>query len=995
MEAKDFQQFTANRILELFKDKGQKRVLLADEVGLGKTIVARQVKVLVADWHREINDPHFDVIYICSNINIAEQNVDKLGTGEKFNAADSRLSMQSIRIWERKNKPRDKTKMPIMVTPLTPATSFTMTSGCGTQSERAFMCILLEGLEEFAHLKNELRDVLKQTAGKYWKWHLDYYNALIKWGKGGIKGLNYPDFYYLMKDELRKKLSAPARDGMLSNLLSFCTEKHNMRNSIECKWLINQYRKLFAEISLDYLDPDLVIMDEFQRFRDLLNDKDDEEHMLVRKFFNEDNDNMRILLLSATPYKPFTTLEELNETNVDEEYSDFFRLMDFLNAGSPTNGNFKTVWDSYSTELAQFTSNDFTVLVAKKKAAEEQMYDVICRTEKLNDAVFDFSKAQDVKVDTGDILSFCQMQQLIDACGKINEDHNKRARYRAVPMDYVKSSPYLMSFMDKYELKGYINRSLDGNLSNVFSQIPKGNQKLFLREQDIDRYEKIPANNARLKMLSDILFKNQAERLLWVPASHPYYECSGTVFNKNRDFSKLLVFSAWEMVPRMISVMLSYETQRLTVGRDQNRTHEEQTGGSITAEYLDLFIYPSKYLVDKYVPENNMGKKISVLRREVSRSIKQDLRTKGVHSSFRNSGVKAILNLLKYLDGETVELQPIPKSTAEILADMAIGSPAICMMRIFNRGKDFPEKTECCKEMGRNYASIFNRREGAAVIDLIYGQNSPGNFFYWNVFRYCVDGNTQSVLDEYAHTIGKVGKALFDEMDRGFMDASNLTVDVFDDNTVHKKSMRVQNAVSYANTNFTQKDLNRSVTVRTAFNSPFRPFVLASTSVGQEGLDFHLYCRKIVHWNLPTNPVDIEQREGRINRYECLAIRRNIAHAYGDRFFNWEDMFDQASLDFKGYHSDLVPYWCLPKEVEDIMKQRGIPYEKIERIVPLYPLSKDKSRYDRLCKVLSLYRLTLGQPRQEELVDLLDGKLTKEQQKELLIDLCPYRKGRL
>ena len=37
--------------------------------------------------------------------------------------------------------------------------------------------------------------------------------------------------------------------------------------------------------------------------------------------------------------------------------------------------------------------------------------------------------------------------------------------------------------------------------------------------------------------------------------------------------------------------------------------------------------------------------------------------------------------------------------------------------------------------------------------------------------------------------------------------------------------------------------------VRTAFNSPFRPFVLTSTSIGQEGLDFHPWCHCLVHWN--------------------------------------------------------------------------------------------------------------------------------------------------
>ena len=72
----------------------------------------------------------------------------------------------------------------------------------------------------------------------------------------------------------------------------------------------------------------------------------------------------------------------------------------------------------------------------------------------------------------------------------------------------------------------------------------------------------------------------------------------------------------------------------------------------------------------------------------------------------------------------------------------------------------------------------------------------------------------------------------------------------------------------------------RKERVRAAFNSPFWPFVLVSTSVGQEGLDFHHYCHAITHWNLPSNPVDLEQREGRIHRYKGHAVRKNVAAAF-------------------------------------------------------------------------------------------------------------------
>ena len=178
-----------------------------------------------------------------------------------------------------------------------------------------------------------------------------------------------------------------------------------------------------------------------------------------------------------------------------------------------------------------------------------------------------------------------------------------------------------------------------------------------------------------------------------------------------------------------------------------------------------------------------------------------------------------------------------------------------------------------------------------------------------------------------------------------------------------------------------------------AFQSPFYPFVLASTSVGQEGLDFHWYCRKIVHWNLPSNPQDLEQREGRINRYKCLAIRRNIAKIFPD-IYEWNKLFDTANEEvkkrFHGHYSGMVPNWCLPAEW---IREHSDAIEWIERIVPQYPMSNDVGKYKRLIAVLSLYRLTMGQPRQEELLEMLESQhLTKPQIDELLFNLSPIKK---
>ena len=206
-------------------------------------------------------------------------------------------------------------------------------------------------------------------------------------------------------------------------------------------------------------------------------------------------------------------------------------------------------------------------------------------------------------------------------------------------------------------------------------------------------------------------------------------------------------------------------------------------------------------------------------------------------------------------------------------------------------------------------------------------------------------------------------------------------------------NIRTHFAVAFTKGEGKETDTDRKKTIRNAFNSPFRPFVLATTSIGQEGLDFHNYCRRIVHWNLPSNPIDLEQREGRINRFECLAIRQNVAKRYGKIIFSsdvWKEMFEKAAIAEKtDGSSDLIPFWGLRKP-EDPKKM-----VKIERIVPMYPYSRDGLAYERLIKILSLYRLTLGQARQEELLEYLFKNCDDpDKLKELFINLSPFYKGK-
>ena len=995
MKPKDFQQATADRIVQVFRG-GQNRVLLADEVGLGKTIVAREVVRQVAQWHKEeLGDDHFKVIYICSNVNIASQNASKLGIQDQLKVSESRLSMQHLKLYQSAGRDHEYAQL----IPLTPATSFTMTSGCGNQEERALMYAHLRRLPMFQAYSRPLRKFLAYTAERHWQGYVDYYETKVS--ECGKNGSGYLED---MAEELTRRLQDPS--WLVERIQQRCTTR--LDDQREQRFLINRLRRVFAEISLSRLEPDLVIMDEFQRFRDLIAPEDDsEEAMLARQFLS--SGQTKVLLLSATPYKPYATLEEIAQDEGAEHYGEFMQVMDFLFHRPKQREQFRTVWQQYSHALCEVSGEKLTVLMARKAEAEEQLYQGICRTERFNTGILDDSGVREVPVSEGDILSFDAMQSLLDQVAAQGR-RGDLLRIRNVPMEYVKSSPYLLSFMENYQLK----KQLRAHFTRGFDFAATAGRTvshLLLKRSAIQNYRPIPFEHAKLERLAETAFHQEregAENLLWIPPSNPYYNTGG-VFSRHRNYSKVLVFSSWEMVPRMLSVMLSYEAERRTIGklyhdaslkwgRGYFATKEERRYGvtRLREESETIVTLPSPKLAECYCPEEYLGRDIAYVRREVGKKVKARLemlrKEKGIPVR-GTASAQSLAACIRALDGaeKGVSLSAIPTDAADILTDMAIASPAVCAYRLLRRSWQSAEISQVQKTAGEIaglFVSLFNKAESAAILDLLYGRKSD-DAYYQTVFRYCVEGNLQAVLDEYAHVLAVPGAELKQAMADGFIDTATLQIDTresFPDQEKNRARMRTHFAVGYFSAKRDEEHATHTDNIRRAFNSPFRPFVLATTSIGQEGLDFHAYCRKVVHWNLPSNPIDLEQREGRVNRYKCLAVRQNIAQQYG-REFDWERMFERAGREKKGNFSDLVPFWCLPTK-------EGQPRIPIERIVPLYPLSRDKLRYQRLIKVLSLYRLTLGQPRQEELLAVLDQELTEQDSKKLFMDLSPYDRER-
>lgn len=1050
---KDFQLATVDRVDYLFR-KGQNRVLVADEVGMGKTLIARGTIVKMTRLWLEEKKDLFKVIYICPNQNIANQNIRKLDVTGKISAgsvSDTRLSMQHLKITELENDSAVKDDY-IQLIPFTPETSFHMTAGGGIVKERALMFAILKRMPDFCGHVIALENFMKLDAPKAWDWEKQSFENRVLECEKRTDG-KYP------ANVIEKIVKDPEYDDIKDMLLNHLKERRDKKKlTYSDSDVIKQLRVMFARISVSMFEPDLVIMDEFQRFKFLLSSDDSELGILAHRFLS--GHDTRVLLLSATPYKLYSTLEEIEENQSDDQhYKEFFQVMEFLFDNEQKNVKFKEVWKNYSIALSELKAGDGAIVQIKKQA-ENAMYQGVCRTERISvmesgDYTDDRSVKKHLTINENDIKSYLQMAKLLSSTG---------SKY-SLPVDYVKSCPYLMSFMKNYKIKNQIEKYYCEHPSDFGSE--REQNLLWLNKSTIGSYKELPKTNARLEALKEKAFIGEAEKYLWVPPSKPYYELKGA-YKNSKEFSKILVFSSWEMVPRMIGAMLSYEAERRTIGKLMHHTGYFAEGsrrypaarlrfnvsnGEVRGMSLFCLLYPSETLAGMYSPidalNNNeslekteekicdaLKKKIDIVEEKYGYSVNNRIDERWYYlapmlmdgvtyakhwiddivremntdhedttSDRGNKGFFAHIEKLKeYLNApEDIHLGRKPDDLVDTLVNMALGSPAICIYR--SNGKSTTRATA----LARVFVNNFNIPESIAIIDLVYGRCRDDNSHWQNVLKYCKDGCFQAMFDEYVHMLeettefqstGSRELTIHNIMMESLkIHTATYVVDTYQSfknrvNGADKNTEGFRLRSSYA-VGFTKdagdnsKVVNRKESIRNAFNSPLRPFVLATTSIGQEGLDFHNYCRVIMHWNLPSNPIDLEQREGRINRFKCLAIRQNVAEQYGNITFKkdiWEEMFEAAKAERQPGQSELVPFWCFGKNQKI----------KIERLVPMYPMSKDEINYERLIKILSLYRLTLGQARQEELLEYLFREFDDTSKlKNLFIDLSPFSKGKL
>lgn len=1072
---KDFQRDTVEYgFRRLYTDPDlTHRFLVADEVGLGKTLVARGIVARAID-HLWESVEKIDIIYICSNADIARQNVARLNITETQFALASRMTLLPTLF---KQIQRQK----LNLISFTPATSFNLKQAAGWAEERLLLYWLLDaawgvgGKALCNVLQGRVSDAerFRERVRCYPREQID--GDLAEKFAQSLET-------HIERDRTEGRPDLRARLGDLR--IDFAYKRDIRRIPAEQRLaqnrLIGDLRAVLAGTCIRALEPDLVILDEFQRFKDLLGGSDDAS-LLARELFDYEGEDgrARVLLLSATPYRMYTMAGDADEGA--DHYKDFLQTLAFLQNDAEATARTGSILREYRQAMLRLAIDGPARVLEVKARLEYELRRVMARTERL--AASDDRNGMLTEVGTSglhlqarDVTSYRALQDI--------------ARHLEQPdtVEYWKSAPYLLSFMPDYKLKQGVVEEMEGPESAAMLELLERDEGLQLPRSVREGRTVVDPPHPRLRWLLDETIGRGLWKLLWLLPALPYYEPAGAFAEPQlQGATKRLVFSAWRVVPRAIAALLSREAERcmLESSLEERRTLDQvrerlpvllrfgRSDGRLSGMPVLGLLYPSLALarlgdVSASADEAGAGhlpsldQVLSRVRERVEAALRalpagastgaadaawywaapilldlidepdvtrRWLARPDLASRWAGTGdggrddpaehdtlwAQHVAQMLRYIDGRET-LGPRPEDLAHVLALQAVAGPATAALRSLGKlGGASSLRNDAVRDsaahVGWGIRNLFNLPEVTALV-----RHPESEAAYWvRTLEYSAQGNLQSVLDEYAHILPeslglleksrpKLLRSVAEEMRRAIgVRAAQVGVNdygVQEESMVTGERLRTRFAARFgeqeedeATSGVRSGDASNAQTrtsqLRSAFNSPFWPFVLATTSVGQEGLDFHQYCHAVVHWNLPSNPVDLEQREGRVHRYKGHAVRRNVAARFGaearaagasDR---WQWMFDEARRTRAADSSDIVPFWVYPVDGG----------ARIERHVPSLPLSREVERLAALRRTLVVYRMVFGQPRQDELLEYLLTQMPVEEAQrwlELLrIDLSP------
>lgn len=974
-----FQAATVAAACRVLSSKERKpRYLVADEVGLGKTVVAQHLIESLAGKR----DKPLVVYYVTNNLTIAAQNGPKLieavaeaGDVRQIICTADRLSM--LPFSERPTHPQ------LHLYTLTPDTSLPgrkRSNLGGRKEERALIAVLMKRCWPNVNIDDA---VFRHKVRSNWDNVMSWANRTIA-NKGDHERQELDKVF---KKNVRSQLGL-SKKKRLQAALKQLQDRHGEAYDLK---LMAHLRSALIDCTfeLNGLQPDLVIFDEFQRFRDLvlpavtLNGKQlNPANSALAQLRGDSDRRVPLLLLSATPY----SLDDAGDENsFFGAHDQFLDLLCFLFGGdNRAREHAETARNLFNRfgDLLRSQTLDFDALKRVKENIESHLTQVISRTER---ALVQKDRSLvpnniapmplEVTTEAADWRAFRHLSERFPK------------QYHASAITYWRSVPVPMQMLGS----GYMAWKA-ANKSGIAATIPA------FTKQHVDKHRKYHWPNAKLRKLIEHADPGML-CLPWVPPSLPWWALAKPWKTENAIRGKILLFSRFRATPKAVAAALSHES-RVYAAR-QRKLPKSGAHLPLTAKRMPVFalFYPSLWLACCCDPVVAAGKRPADVKADVRRQLVDYLNKAGIKEATKvpkrdfwkvlaalegrfdkaRSNVKRLepreVSEIWRLAAQQTTITSLSRGEIDLLVSHALGSPGVVLTRSLLRHfpsvnkvtYEYEALRDTCLRAWRNYFDnavfVATLRRNQTYPDALKCAIFDGNLeasldeHIWYISK---SGGFMHVLDEFSTSLGVRGGRV------AVHNANNANISVRCQCDV---AMPLAQDLESNNRVGEMARPPRADHVRKAFNSPFWPFVLATTSVGQEGLDFHPWCQTLLHWDLPGSAIALEQREGRVERYAGLAVRRqmgmdNPIHKLPrlvDLKSPWVAIATKMDEHQDETNAGLAPWWTYPKATVNSYFFHIANGEEVAQL-------------EELKRLRAIYRLALGQQHQEDLIRIVGAR---------------------